>query len=155
MTVRRKVACVIGCLLLVTCLARPVAAQSTAQTFALRLVGSLLGGAIGGAFGGFLGYGGLLVSRRSCGDLTQLCSAAVGGVSGVVLGSALGGAVPVLQSPCRFGRRVATGLLGSVTGGLTGLLAGRRGWILLTVPVGAIVGSPTALLTCLRRVPRG
>ena len=77
-------------------------------------------------------------------------------VAGIVLGGAVGASfgasTPKLRGTCSFGARVLRSAAGSVVGSVLGTVitsnVGRDDAVLVGMPLGAVLGSSTALIGC-------
>ena len=114
---------------------------------ALRTASGAVGWIAGAVAGGFVGYRVLPHSACSCDDpgLTEALTGAV--VFGAV-GAALGAAVPLLESQCSFGTRVARSLIGSVVGTGLGFLAQPQESRAVAIPILSITGASLAEWRC-------
>ena len=126
--------------------ARPDTTLPRPGRFTQRLGASAAGAVVGLFAGAYIGG----QSGGNCGcDDPGLAEAIYGGLAGVTLGAALGAAAPNLRSVCSFGTRFGRSLLGAGLGTIGGLFIGLGGGqALVTVPIGAAVGSIAALGRC-------
>lgn len=104
-----------------------------------------------GAVLGMLAFGlaGAGLGSGSGGEDPGLDEAVHGAAFGSVVGAAFGAALPPGTSTCTFGRRMGVALIGSSAGGLVGYPLGNDSPnILITVPVGAIIGGVIGAERC-------
>jgi hypothetical protein len=113
---------------------------------ALRVVTGMAGWAAGAYAGGTIGYH-LRASRG--GEWDGVEEAILGAWVGGLAGAALGSAFPDLGHPCDDRRRLGRAFAGSTVGSVVGLAGFAAGpWVIITVPVGSLIGSVAGASGC-------
>ena len=87
-----------------------------------------------------------------CGGMSVDGALAVIGIGGALFGTPVGASVPKLSSKCTFGTRMLRSTAGSVVGSLLGTAISYNVYhgdaVLVGMPLGAVLGSSTALIGC-------